>query len=125
MAAADSLKFPFLEHSQQGILSLGRQLANFVKENGTALGQLKATEASLLRSSEGSFLMTKQFRGNQRRRDSSTANGNERPSRSVRALVDGTRDEFLSSARLARDENGGIRRSNPGDTRKHGLQSRR
>src|SRR5882762_9689 len=97
MAAADSLKFPFLENSQQGILSLGGQLANFVKENRTALSQLKSTEASLLRSSEGSFLMTKQLRGNQRRRDSSTANRNKRPSRSLRMLVDGTGDEFLSS----------------------------
>ena len=39
--------------------------------------------------------------------------------------MDGTSDELLSRARLAHDENCGIGRSNPGDTRKHGLQSRR
>src|SRR5262249_22531540 len=102
-----------------------RQLANFVQENRTALSQLKATEAPLLRSGEGSFLMTKQFRGNQGRRNGSTADRNERPSEALRALVDGTGDELLSSARLAHDENRRIGRSNPGNTGKHGLQSRR
>ena len=50
--------------------------------------------------------MTKQFRGNQGRRDSSTVNGNEGLARPLRALVDGTGDELLSSARLALDQYG-------------------
>ena len=80
------------------------------------VGSSPALQAVLSRVARVAPADSKQFRGNQGRWDSSTVNGNERPSGSSRALVDGTGDEFLSSARLAHDENRGIGRSNPGET---------
>ena len=48
LAAADSFKLPFLEHSKEGDLSFRRKLGNFVQEKRAALSQLKSADAPLL-----------------------------------------------------------------------------
>lgn len=45
LAAADALERPLLKHAQQFGLGLGRQLADFIQENGAVVGQLEAAAA--------------------------------------------------------------------------------
>ena len=70
LAAADPFNFPLLEHSQQRDLSLGRQVADLVKEDRPAVGQLKSPETPLQRAGEGAFLVSEQLGGDERREES-------------------------------------------------------
>src|SRR5258708_9361059 len=56
LRAADALEFTFLQHPQECNLSVQRQLADFVEENGSSVRQFKSTEAALHRSGERALL---------------------------------------------------------------------
>src|SRR5262249_27822055 len=73
----DTLKFVLLQHTQEGDLSLGGKLTDLVQKDRTAFGQLEATETSLNRARERTFLMPEQLRRDQRRRDRSAIHTHE------------------------------------------------
>ena len=54
-AATDPLEFVLLQHAQQHDLGLGGEFADLVEEDGSAVGQLEATLASLQGSGERPF----------------------------------------------------------------------
>src|ERR1700675_3504804 len=66
--------------------------------------------------------MAKQFRGNQRGRKRSTIYANEGTTRSLRSFVNGTGDEFFACAGFTCNQNGGVGRSDFGNSGKDGLQ---
>src|SRR5438445_12381316 len=47
LRAADPFEFSFLQHPQERNLSVQRQLADFVEENGSSVRQFKSTDAAL------------------------------------------------------------------------------
>src|SRR5262245_11473531 len=73
------------------------------------MGRFKAPQPPLQRPGEGALLMPEQFGGEERRRNRCAVHANKRPGRTLRPLVNGARDEFLSRSGLTQDENCGIR----------------
>ena len=62
MGRADSHHFALLQHAQQAGLRLERHLANLIKEQGAAIGQLKfARRAAASRSGKSAVDIAKQF----------------------------------------------------------------
>src|SRR6185295_12901835 len=81
-----------------------------------------AAKPALRGSREGSLFMAKQFRGNQRGRKRGTIHTNEGTSRSLGSFVNGTSDELFACAGFPGNQNGGVRRTDFGNSRKNGLQ---
>jgi hypothetical protein len=96
LAAADALEFPFLQHSQESELSFARQVADLVQKNRTTVGQLEAAEAPLQCAGESAFLVSEQFRSDERLRDRRAIDANECPRRTIRPLVNRARDQLLA-----------------------------
>src|ERR1700687_1236707 len=65
LGASYPLGFPFLKDSQERDLSGRGQVAHFVQENRSSVGQFKAAKSALSGSCESPLLMAEQFRGNQ------------------------------------------------------------
>src|SRR5262249_40672407 len=122
LAASDSLEFPFLKDSQQCNLSVRRQFADFVQENCSPVGQLETAESALHGAGEGSLLMAKQFRGNQRWRKRSTVHADEWAFGPIRSFVNSPGHELLAGARLPYNQNGRVSWSDFGNLRENGLQ---
>src|ERR1700721_3353619 len=101
MAASNSLARPFLQNAQEGNLSLHREFADFIQEDGAALSKLEPAEAPLQRSGERSFLVTEQLRGDQRCWDGRTVDIDEDPGRALGSFVDGARDALFPRPRLS------------------------
>ena len=125
LASAHALEFPLLQNAQQRDLSFRGQLADFIQKDGASFGQLEPAEAPLQRSGKGALLVAEQLRGDQRGGYGRAIHAHEGSRGALRPLVDGASDEFLARARLAGDQNRGIRRRDLGDARQDGLQSRR
>ena len=102
-----------------------RELADFIEEDGAALGKFKPAEASLQRAGEGSLLVTEQLRCNQRCGDGRTVHIDKGSGGALGPFVDGTSDEFLAGAGFTGYENTGIGGRDLADSCKHGLQGRR
>ena len=65
LRAADAFEFTFLQDPQECNLSVQRQLADFVEENGSSVRQFKSTDAALHRPGEGALFVAKEFGRNQ------------------------------------------------------------
>jgi len=68
-SSADTLKFVFLQNTQQSNLGLGRKLSDFIEEDRASFCKFEPPQTPVQRSSERALLMAKQFRGNQIARD--------------------------------------------------------
>src|SRR5437016_7258716 len=66
LRASDAFEFTFLQHPQECNLSVQRQLADFVEENGSSVRQFKSTEAALHRPGERALFVAKEFGRHQR-----------------------------------------------------------
>src|SRR5271165_4022966 len=60
-------------------------------------------------SSEGTFLVAKKLRGDQRRRDRRTIDSNERAVGAARPLMNRASDQFFTRSALASDQYGRVR----------------
>src|SRR5258705_3147465 len=60
IASSDPLEFPFLQHSQQGDLNVGRELTHLVQENRSAVRQLESTGPALNGSRKRALLMAEE-----------------------------------------------------------------
>ncbi len=58
MTAADPFDFPLLQHPQQRHLCFGGQVADFIEENGAAVGGFEPSQASLQGAREGALFVT-------------------------------------------------------------------
>src|ERR1700736_825688 len=125
LRAADTFEFTFLQHPQECNLSVQRQLADFVEENGSSARQFKSTEAALHRPGERALFVAKEFGRNQRWGKSCAVHAHEGALRPTRSLMDRAGDEFLTSSSLSTNKNARIGGSNFRYPRKHSLQRRR
>src|SRR5712671_2327569 len=114
MTAADAFDFPLLQHAQQRDLRLGGQVADFIEENGAAVGGLEPSQASLQRAREGALFVTEELGCNERLWYGRAVYPDERLRRPSRPLVNSARDELLAGTGLAKEED---RRIGRGDLR--------
>src|SRR5258705_9714856 len=114
MTAADLFDLALLQHTQQRHLRLGGQVADFIEENGAAVGGLESSQASLQRAREGALFVTEELRRNERLWYGRAVHPDERLGSPSRPLVNGARDELLAGTRFAQDED---RRIGRGDLR--------
>src|SRR4029077_14374693 len=125
LRAADAFEFTFLQHPQECNLSVQRQLADFVEENGSSVRQFKSTEATLHRPRERALFVAKEFGRNQRWCKSCAVHAHEGALRSTRSLMDGAGDQVLLSSNLSTNKKARIGGSNFHQPREHSLQRRR
>src|SRR5229473_1712153 len=119
---ADAFDLTFLQHSQQCDLDFRGQVAYFVQENRPAIRRFKTAQAPLRRTGEGALLMTKELGSNQRCGDCGAIHTNKCPFPAVGSLVDGARDQLLSCAGFAQNQDGGIRTCHFADLAEHFTQ---
>src|SRR5258705_8641837 len=100
LTAADPFDFPLLEYSQERNLSLSRKVADLIQKNRSTISQLKSSQTPLERAGEGAFFVPEQFGGNERRRNRRAIDSNKSPRRTFRPLVNGARDQLLTSPGL-------------------------
>src|SRR3989475_9380324 len=110
MTAADPFDFPLLQHAQQRDLRLGGQVADFIEENGAAVGGLEPSQASLQRAREGALFVTEELGRNEGLGYGRAVHADERLRSPSRPLVNSARDELLAGTGFAKDEDGRIGR---------------
>src|SRR6202047_1117714 len=125
LRATDALAFALLQHPQECNLSVQRQLPDLVEENISSVRQFKSTEAALHRPGERALFVAKEFGRNQRWGKSCAVHAHEGALRTTRSLMDGARDQFLTSSTLSSNKNARIGGRNFHQPRKHSLQPRR
>src|SRR5208282_4650679 len=104
LRAAHSLELTFLKHTQELYLHFHRNFADFVKEDGTALSQLKSADATVDRPGEGAFFVAEKFRFHKALWKSSAVDFNERFIVALASRMNGAGDEFLARPGFAGDE---------------------
>src|SRR5580700_11359501 len=67
MRSSYAFEFALLQYTQKRDLGFRRDIADLVQKDGSAVCPFKATQMPLSRSSEGAFLVSKQFGSDQRR----------------------------------------------------------
>src|SRR5262249_23732818 len=107
----------FLENAEQGHLRVEWEVGDLVEEKRAAVRELEAAETPAERPRERALLVTEQLRGDQRGRNRGTVHAHECTGSPHRTFVDRPRDELLPRSRLSRDEDGRVRRRNPGYAR--------
>src|SRR4029079_14842517 len=95
LARPEDFEAPVLQHAQQLHLRGVIEIANFVQEQGAAVGQLDAPLAILSRVSEGPAHMAEHLAFEERRRDAAEIDLHERTGAPPAVAVNRVRDEFL------------------------------
>src|SRR3977135_3981490 len=119
---SDTFDLAFLQHPEQCDLDFRWQVAYFVQENRPAVRRFKTPQAPLRRTCEGSFLVTEELGSNQRCGDGGAIHTNKCPFPAIGSLVDGARNQLLSRAGLAQNQDGGIRMCHLADLAEHFTQ---
>ena len=99
--AADRAHRALLQHAQQFDLHGQRHFADFVEEDGAAVGDFEQAALVLVRSGEGAFQVAEEFALQQSLREGSAVDGDERLGGARRADVDGAGYKFFAGAALA------------------------
>src|SRR4030095_4856477 len=107
--AAHALDLALLKHAQELGLQFPLEGTDLIEEQRPALSELEPPELFLKRAGEGAALMTEQLRLDQGLRDGGRVDGHERPLPPGPLAVDGTGDQLLARAALARDEDRRVR----------------
>ena len=81
-----------------------RQFADFVEEQGAAVGFYELADLFVAGAGEGAFLVTEQDRLHERLRDRAAIYGDEGLAGAVAAAADRAREQFLAGARLALEQ---------------------
>jgi hypothetical protein len=102
--AAHALDLPLLKHAQELGLQFPLEGADLVEEQGSGLRELEPPELFLKRAGEGAALVTEQLRLDQGFRDGGRVDGHEGLLPAGPQAVNGTGDQLLARAALARDE---------------------
>src|SRR5277367_465098 len=95
MIASHSLKLALLEHAQERDLRLHREIADFIKEKGSAVSGFKPPHTSLQGAREGAFLVPEKLRGDQRLRDGGAVHADEGSPCAVRSPMECARNQFF------------------------------
>ena len=86
--AADSMKFPVLEHAQQFSLQRERHVYDLVEEYRASIRHLQFALLQAIRTGEGAAFMPEQFVLEQRFREGHAVNDNQRHGLTRTPLVD-------------------------------------
>src|SRR6476619_592296 len=108
LSSANSFEFSFLQHPQERDLNVGREFADLVQENRSAVGEFETAKPPVGSSRKGSLLMAEQFRGDQVTGDCCAVHANERAGAATRSSVDGSRNKLFACSRFTCNQNGGI-----------------
>ncbi len=98
-----------MQHAQQLGLHRQRQLADFVQQQRAAVGQLELAAALAQRAGERAAHVPEQLAFDQVLRQGGAVERNQRLLGTVRAGMDGLRDQFLADAGLAADQHRQVR----------------
>src|SRR5262245_49391884 len=104
---AHALEGALLKHAQELGLQVERQIADFVKEDCAAVGQLEPSSAPPDRVGECSLLVTEEFALDQSRRDRAAIDLDERAVLAHAQVVNGAGEKLFAGSRLAEDEDRG------------------
>ena len=103
--AANAVNAPRLQSPQQFALQRQRQVADFVEEDGAAVGLLEGAGLGLVCAREGAFFMAKQLAFDQRLGDGTAIDRDQRLFGAQTQGVDRLRHQFLAGAGFTRDQN--------------------
>ncbi len=106
--SAHAFEFAFLQNAQQFALEWQGEFADFIEENGAAVGQLEAAFAFVGGAGEGSFFVPKEFAFHEVLRQRGAVELDEGAVLAVGVVVHRVGHEFLAGAVLALDEHGGV-----------------
>ncbi|MNF85416.1 hypothetical protein D3C84_678090 [compost metagenome] len=123
--AADPVELAIGQHAQQAGLGVGRHVADFVEEQGTAVGLLEAPAALVGGAGEGAFFVAEQLGFHQVFGDRRHVQRDERRGGPRAVAVQGVGDQLLAGAGFAVDQHGDIGVGEPADGAKHLLHGRR
>ena len=115
LLVANSPDFTLLQDAQQLCLQSERQLADFVQEDRSAVGGFEEARLVRARPGEGAAHVAEQLGLEQRLRNRCAVDANERLTRARARAVNRARNNFLPSAALTRDQDGGIVLGDAGD----------
>ena len=104
--AAEAVERLAVEHAQQFHLRLQLQFADFVEEKRAPVGHFEQALFGGVGAAEGTFLVSEEFALDEILRKRSAVDVDPRSDASVRRLVNGARDQFLTRASLSSDEHG-------------------
>ncbi|MNL22668.1 hypothetical protein D3C87_1440240 [compost metagenome] len=108
LVAAHALEGALLQHAQQLDLHRQRHVADFIEEQGAAVGQFESTGAAGDRPGEGALLMTEQLAFQQLGRDRPAVDRHERRFTALGMVMQVARNHFLAGAGLTEDQHAGI-----------------
>ncbi len=109
-AAAHRAELAVLQHAKQLDLQAGRHLADFVQQQGAAVGQLHQTGLVGHRAGERAALVAEQLGFDQLARQRRAVDLDERAFLPLTVLVNGARHELFARAVLAVDQHAGVGR---------------
>ena len=104
LGAADCPNLLFLDHAQKLHLQVQRHLADLVEKDRAAVGGDEQPAACLYRAGESALHVPEELAFEERLRDGSAVDWNERLSAPGTGRVDSARDQFLAGAAFAGDE---------------------
>ena len=105
LMTADALDHLVLQEAQQLDLHRQRHVADFVEEEGAAIGALDLADGLLDGAGEGALFMAEQFTFEQGLGDRGAVDRDERLLRAVAHAVDGMCQHLLAGAALAEQQN--------------------
>src|SRR5262249_24795471 len=116
------LELLLLQDAEQLGLQLQRDVADFVQEERSLVGQLETTSLRADGAGEGALLVTEQLTLQQTGGDGRAVELDERASLPRAQFVQGPRDQFLARARFAANEHRGAGAGNRLDSLEHPTQ---
>jgi hypothetical protein len=105
--AAEALEFLLLENAEELGLELERNVADFVEENGAAIGEFEAADFLVDGTGEGAAFVAEKLGFEQAGGNGGAIDFDEGAFTARAEIVDGAGDELLAGAGFAEDENGG------------------
>ena len=106
--AAEAFEFLLLEDAEELGLQLGRDVADFIEENGAAVGEFESADLLGNGAGEGSFLVAEELAFEQAGGDSGAVNLHEGSAVPAAEIVDGAGHAFLAGAGFAEEQDGRI-----------------
>jgi serine/threonine protein kinase len=113
IAPADALDHAILDHAQQPRLQIERQLSDLVEEHGATRGALDRTDANVRRTGERALLVAEQLALDQRRRNRTAVDDDERRAPARSRLVNRLGEQRLARSGLALNKDRGLGIRNP------------
>ena len=106
--AAEAFEGFLLQGAEELGLEIERDVADFVEEQGSAVGHFEAADFLGEGAGEGAAFVAEEFTFEKAGGDGGAVECNEREISAGAEAMDGAGDEFLAGAGFAEDENGGV-----------------